>query len=538
MNVFLLGLDGMTLRILTPLVENGLLPNFGRIMKDGAHGVLRSTIPPVSGPGWLSMVTGKNPGKHGVFEFRKREGYQWTFLTKNPSSHCDPIWNILSRQGKRVAVINVPMTYPPDEVNGIMVSGLMTPGVDKEFTYPSSIREEIFQVVPDYQLDVDEKALMFLDDKAVLLREVFQVTEARRKVMNHFLDQGPWDLFFIAFVGTDRLQHYFWDEIMSMDPECVRFYQLLDEILGDILKRMDKESLLLVASDHGFMDGRKAVCLNRAFEEFGWLKPKRTFQVKKRLSQIGLSNDILNMMIHRIGLNNLKDRMPRQLLDFVRKFIPNTIRVPNEIDWAKTKVFVFFGYGIVHINLEGREPEGIVKRSEYDDLCEEVKRGLLALRYPGSDEEIFKEVFRGDEIYPKGYDCELPDLVAVLNEGFSVLPGMSKDVFMDTRFGNKLMTGNHDENGVYFAHGNMVQPQVSNAEIYDITPTLLYAMGLGIPEDVDGKVLADIFLPEFQAQTSVRFEKAQDSGAPGTPELKEDESAAIGERLKSLGYFE
>jgi len=84
----------------------------------------------------------------------------------------------------------------------------------------------------------------------------------------------------------------------------------------------------------------------------------------------------------------------------------------------------------------------------------------------------------------------------------------------------------------------MVQPQVSNAEIYDITPTLLYAMGLGIPEDVDGKVLADIFLPEFQAQTSVRFEKAQDSGAPGTPELKEDESAAIGERLKSLGYFE
>ena len=429
------------------------------------------------------------------------------------------------------------MTYPPDELNGIMISGLMTPGIESPFTYPADIKREIFEIIPNYKIDIDEKMFLISRDKDQFLKAIKDLTKDRRRLMNHFIDHKPWDLFFATFVGVDRIQHFFWDEILSKAPNCVAYYQLLDDILGDILKRMDEETMLFVVSDHGFTDGRRAFCINSFFREMGLATLKSQFNAQKRLAKIGMTGDSIKGLLHKIGLIRLKECLPLWVLNHLKKFIPNKSSIENEIDWTRTKVFSLFGYGLIHINLVGREPQGIVTKDEYKNLCTFIKERLLEVEDPATGRKIVRSVFLGSEIYNTTYGHELPDLIILCHDGFSVVTEFWKDIVTDTRFGNLQMTGNHDLDGICMAYGKSIEPTEMDAQIYDILPTVLYSMDIGIPADVDGRVLTEIFSKEFIAKTTLHINREKSDGLSGKNRLSKQERETLEQQLKNLGYM-
>jgi len=513
MKVFLLGLDGMTLRIVEPYVKADLLPNFKKIMEQGSYGILRSTIPPITGPAWVSLATGKNPGKHQVFEFRKRKGYGTSLVTKNTSSNAEPIWDILSRNGKSVQILNVPFAYPPDKVNGIIVSGLMTPNTKTEFTFPKEFKSEIFKLIPKYRIDIDVRGFM------------------GRKLMNYCLDKHPYDLFFVVFVGPDRLQHVMWDQVCSFDDECVRYYKLLDDILGDIMKRMDDNSVLFIASDHGFSAVRKTFFVNKFLEEHGLLKIRKRRSPQQKLQKVNSTN-IVRFLYKLLPtkLLSLKNYLPLGLSMFLENFLWSSVLV----DWKNTKVFSLI-WCCINVNLKGREPLGCVEQQNYSQLCELVKKKLLNVKDPETGQNIIKSVYKTNELYPsKVKSDDKPDLIYVLNDGYAARNNLMSEDVLKVREQNK--SGYHDRNGLLLAYGNTIKNTRINADIYDVMPTILYFLGLAIPEDVDGRILTEVITPEFLGKNKARFEKPR-SIELSEPQICKEEAKELERQLRDLGYL-
>src|ERR1700730_431659 len=196
MRVLLFGVDGLTYSILNPLMERGLLPNFQRVRDNGVQSVLKSTTPPMTPPAWMSISTGLPPAKHGVYDF-----WEYEQTENGPRPHVvthrkggKAIWNILSDWGKRVTVANVPMTYPPEPVNGIMLSGYMAPDMRADVTYPAGFKDELLEAVPEYQIDLDPAVSG--GQMGDPLAEVLKMTRARVAAFRLLLSK-PWAFFFL-----------------------------------------------------------------------------------------------------------------------------------------------------------------------------------------------------------------------------------------------------------------------------------------------------------------------------------------------------
>lgn len=536
MKVILLGLDGMTLEVLKPYVEADLLPNFKKVIEKGSYGILRSTIPSVTGPGWTSMTTGKNPGKHGIYEFRKRIGYKTELITKNTSQYAEALWSILSRNDKKVVVGNVPVTYPPDEVNGIMISGLMTPSIETDFVYPKQIKKELFKLVPDYQLDIKQEFLFTDSVRKKLSKEAIKITGQKRKLMNYLLDKKSWDFFFFAFVGPDRIQHFMWDEILSMEPECVKFYKLLDDILGDILNKLDDDTVLLIASDHGFSKINKFFAINTFFNEAGLLHVKANKKLKVH-EKTGALQRLEGNVLNAVKSLNLKKYLPAPLVDYLKKFLPKPELTEDQINWDNTKAFSLLEYGIVSLNLQGREPKGVVTEGEYDRICELVEKELLSVKDPQTDKNIVKAVLRCDKLYSPEHSDNRPDLVVVMEDGYLIYIGLGRSVISENVFRRSRIAADHHRNGLYIAYGNIFNNKKIDAEIYDIMPTILYLMGVGIPEDVDGEPLSEIIKQDFVENNKIKFEKPRKLTPTEKSALNEQEAKEVEKHLKNLGYL-
>jgi predicted AlkP superfamily phosphohydrolase/phosphomutase len=537
LRIFLLGLDGMTLRIVEPYVRANLLPNFKKLMKHGSYGTLRSTILPLTPPAWTSLATGKGPAKHGLYGFRKRVGYTTELVTRSSSDECEPLWKIMSRSGMRVSVLNVPFTFPPDEVNGVMVSGMMTPGTESDFVFPPGVRDEVLRVVPDYRLDVTEEEVVQCRDSDMLLKGVFDVTVGLRKLVNHFLDDGPWDLFYVVFVGPDRLQHFLWNRILSFDAECVRFYKLLDDALGDILAAMDDDSVLFVVSDHGFQPAEKGFFINNFFREAGLLKVRGKPGLQNVLAKVGITSDRINNGLNRLGMTKLKRALPSWLVARTRGFLKAYGVQEDDIDWERTKAFAFFGYGNVFVNVKGRDPEGAVAPCDYDSVCEDVREKLLSVRDPVTGNTIVQTVYRGSEVYPGVDRDEIPDLLVMMKEGYAIREHIGGDIVGANRLRNLCIDGYHDIEGLFIAYGRVIKNKRTQADICDIMPTALYLLGLPIPEDVDGHILEDLIDDGFLQKHRMQFERATERESSDRKALTDEETARLEKHLRGLGYM-
>jgi predicted AlkP superfamily phosphohydrolase/phosphomutase len=329
------------------------LPNLRSLGRRGSWGTLRSVDPPITGPAWTCMTSGRDPGELGIYGFRNRidHGYEAMATADARSVTVDRVWDRLGAEGRHVVVVGVPQTSPPPAVNGELVSCFLTADPRRDaYTHPPGLRRESEDLVGRYRVDVRN---FRSDDRDRILAEIYAMTEQRFEVARHLLDTRDWDFFMLVEIGLDRLHHAFWRFLDTTHPRhepghryagVIRaYYQYLDDEIGELLERFDDDTTVLVVSDHGARAMEGAVCVNEWLVREGYL--------------------------------------------VLRQPVPPGRPVPFrdlDIDWSRTRAWGEGGYYCrLCLNVRGREPEGIVEPADYDALRDELAAGLEAL--PGPD---------------------------------------------------------------------------------------------------------------------------------------------------------
>ena len=351
----------------------------------------------------------------------------------------EPIWCELSRAGKQVIVMNVPVTYPPREVNGLMVSCFLSPSLEKA-TYPKELAGRLQQM--GYKIDAD--AAIARRSKADFMTELHSVLDHRAAVMFELMDSEPWDFFMSHIMETDRLHHFFWEYMEQDDPRWApafyAFYEKVDGILGRVWERVDENTTLVILSDHGFCSIRQEVYLNFWLRQNGWL----------------------------------------QLAP------PAPGRPPALADIAAASRAYSLDPGRVFINLRGREPRGSVEPgAEYERVCRQLEEELLQMRDPATGQLMVQRVYRREEIYHGDCDQNAPDLVVSPHTGYAFKGAMDKEVL--TYKGDVLIGEHtHDDALLYVSGHDLLQ---STLTMEDVVPAIYTLMRVTPPEGMDGRVI-------------------------------------------------
>jgi predicted AlkP superfamily phosphohydrolase/phosphomutase len=513
--VLVIGLDGGTFDLVTPWAEIGELPNLQKLMKEGVFATLKTTIQPSSEQAWASFMTGTNNGKHNIFGFTKqRKGsYEWT-VVNSKSRRGKSLWKILSENGKRVIIINVPLTFPPEKVNGFLVSGLFTPDKKSQYTYPPEFKEEINEVCPDYIIDAGGTQTSNLRKLQDYYKKLIKQVEKRAYLTKYLMAKYKWDFFIVVFSATDRVQHKFWENMRKENDPFNKYifntYKKIDKAIGEFLENVDEFTDIFVISDHGFGPLCKGVVINNLLEKQDFLKTKE--EKKAGSGTFNKLNNSFNKLL-KLALLRLYIIIPIDKQDIIRKRFHwigrkfSSSVVFSEIDWNKTKAYGESGN--IRINLIGREPNGSVSPGkDYDDVRDEIIKALRQLKDPVKGEEIFVDVYKREEIYFGPYLNEAPDIIPHYKDGYRGLSFGSEKIFV--KGGDRVFRGNtgyHTMDGIFIAHGNNIKSigeKLGDLRIIDLTPTILYLFGLN-PPHLDGRVAKEIFQKK-ECKTSTRMD--------------------------------
>ena len=542
----IMGWDGATWDLLKPWAANGTLPNLARMLEGGAHGVMDSTIPPLTPTAWTSIYTGMNPGKHGVFGFTLRpretvasDGSGDIALVSSKNISAPKIWHILNAHGLKTGLVNLPITYPPEPVDGFMLTGMMTPGglTKHGSCYPAELVSEVEEKIGmEYIVDVAIEGSA--DD---FLGRLEQAMTIRERTIEELVDNKPWDLFFGVSVIPDRIQHIFWKYIMPgsdlynsaeavrLRPRIMKLYVRLDDLLGRLMDRLDERTFIVLISDHGFTSLRKAIYVNN------WLE-------KEGLLTVKASQTPVRKVMKSINITFLKKLVPLSWVKRAKKHTNATI------DWSKTKAFATTPdvHGIF-INVKGREPNGIVEPgAEYDALCDELIAKLTELKDPADQEPLVERVYRNKELFSGDFSENGPDLVIVTkNENFAVSDNLFEKQMVKSL--ENTAQGDHEKPGVIAFYGANINKGVmlEKCDVMDVTPTVLHGMGLPALDEMDGSALNDVFdraLPSAadakKISASELLNKVNDLNNDSDDDVYTDgESDAIKKHLKALGYL-
>jgi predicted AlkP superfamily phosphohydrolase/phosphomutase len=561
--VLCIGLDGATLDLIKPWIAQGKLPNLKKLMEKGAYAEMSSVIPPLSPQAWSSFMTGVNPGKHGVFGFRQQVQGRYEFeFTNSRTIKVRTLWGVLSEMGKRVIVINVPMTYPPDKVNGFMVSGMGTPGTGCDFTFPSEFKRELFQLAKDYRIHLHVwGALDRPDKRREALKALLKMTELRASVCTALMQKHPWDFFMVVFSSVDQVQHHFWKyleddrgdiEYDEFRNAILSVYEKNDEAIGLLLEHIDENTTVFVMSDHGAgrFSGIK-IHVDEILKREG-LFFLREFEGK---NFSGIQSRLRRWLLRLLGegKRTLTRRLSSEMKDAVLKLFPGvqgkfaTISKLSAVDWPRTKVYPGENVDFLRLNLQGELPQGVVEPgSDSKRITDLAIKRLESLRHPQNNERLIEKVFRKEDLYHGPYVDEGPDLIIWTKDyQHAVRADLTKDdrghVISFATDGSEP-SGTHRLNGILIAGGGHIKPgqQISSAHIMDLFPTILYAMGCPIPGYCDGRVLSEIFLDGYiHSNRASYIEMDMDKTTTVSSQMvySDADNEEIEQQLKDLGYF-
>lgn len=435
---------------------HGQLPHLEQLMSSGTWGTLNSTTPCITVPAWACMTTGRDPGELGVYGFRNRADhtYDRMVVADGTAVKAKRIWDLLGEAGKTSVVVSVPQTYPPRPINGHLISGFPAPGTDSAFTYPAILKTEILQTAPDYTFDIAD---FRTDDKAALLQRILDFTDIQYRVVRQLMDSKPWDFFMHVNMGVDRIHHAFWRyhdpqhrlyEAGNRFENAIRdYYRLVDAQIGELLKRIDDSTAVLVVSDHGVkrMDG--GICLNEWLWRNGWLH----FKIPPAEGVITPFDE-------------------------------------QHVDWSKTRAWGSGGYyGRVSLNVAGREPEGIIPPEDFAQVRDELAAALCAI--PGPDgQPLHTQAFRPPEIY-RAVNGVAPDLIVYFGDLHwrsvgSLGHGSHYTLENDTGPDD----ANHAVEGMYILHdpANKEAGRVDGRSLFDVLPTVLQLLKVPLREPGPG----------------------------------------------------
>jgi predicted AlkP superfamily phosphohydrolase/phosphomutase len=428
------GIDGVPYSLISDNEE--VFENLNELQAAGSGGPIDSIVPPESSACWPALTTGVNPGETGVYGFQDREvGSYDTYVPMGRDVQATRLWSRVDDAGREATVMNVPVTFPPDRDIQRMVSGFLSPGVEKA-AYPDELRETLEDL--EYKIDVNAK-LGHKEDKEAFIEDAHRTLDARFDAFKHYIQQDDWNLFFGVFMTTDRVNHFLFKHYTQdgeYKQEFLEFYEKVDQYLGELREMLDDETTMVVASDHGFTQLDHEVKCNVWLEENGWLD----YEDDDHDSLGDISDDTTAYSL-----------------------IP----------------------GRFYINLEGREPRGSVPEDEYEEVRAELKAELEELEGPDgrkvADRVVTREkAFRGD------HDDIAPDLVVIPNHGFDLKSGFKGG---DDVFTTGPRNGMHSfDNACLFIDDE--DATVSDSDLYDIAPTVLDLLDIEVDRsDFDGASL-------------------------------------------------
>jgi predicted AlkP superfamily phosphohydrolase/phosphomutase len=433
--LFILGLDGSPLPLLRRLIKAGDLPNLARIFEGGAAVEMNSSLPDVSAVAWTSVNTGKNPGKHGIYGFvdRKPGTNEMEVMTAR-HVRAKTVWELASDAGRRAVAINVPLSFPPQHINGVVISDFLAPALNKA-VHPTTLVPTLETM--GYRIDTDPWVARQSLDAFV---EDFQITaDKRAEAVQYLMQHEAWELFMVVFMETDRLHHFMWQYMEEDDPtygpKFLDAYRQIDRLVGEIVSKLSADDQLIILSDHGFTTLKKEVFLNVWLENEGYLA-----------------------------------------------FPPDSQKTLVSMD-PRSRAFSL-DPGRIYVNLEGREPGGSVSQGEYEGLVDELATHLADLRDPDSGEAMIKDVYRAGQIYQGPARDRAPDLLVMPYDGYDI-----KGTFESpTLTGRGKLVGMHKyDDATLFIRGHRIT--VDHASVRDVLPTACQLMRLECPPDVDGKVV-------------------------------------------------
>lgn len=524
----IIGLDGATYDLLDPLVEEGIMPNLGRIMKDGARGVLRSTIHPLTPPAWTTMTTGRTPGNHGVFDFIRvdRDGTKPSYTLATSSDVMVPtIWQIASREGLRATTLNFPVTFPAKPIEGVVIPGYVPWSYLGRAIHPRPVfkmlkEKGVFkasEMSTDWQHE--RKAVQGLSENQLEDWVNFHITRENRwfDILMTLMEEEPSELTAVLFDGTDRIQHLCYhlidretrgdydtpDAIKTRDL-ALQYYRNVDGYIQQMIDKAGPDAQVFIVSDHGFTrSGARIFYANTWLEKMGWL-------------------DWIE--------GTPMDDQGRVALD------ENT-EASTLIDWETTKAYALSSSSNAIFIRQAKVPGAPgVPPAEYEAFRDKMIEELLALKDPKTGKPVIMHVFKREDAFPGTYTDRAPDLTLMLHD-YSFLSVLRADEALKDR---QVPYATHHPDGIIVATGPGINAgaRLDPLFIADVAPIALYSLGLPVPTDIEGKVRLDVFSEKWRAAHPLSYvDVLTEAGVQDGTTLDAEAQAQIKERLKSLGYL-
>lgn len=545
------GIDGLPPALAERFAADGTMPALGRLIGSGCFGTLRSTPNYQSASAWTSIATGVNPGRHGIVHFTNpiRGSYQFEQIDAR-SRQAATIWRLLSDAGRRVAVLNMPVSYPAEPVNGVMISGWLCPSPSAEgFTHPPELAAQIAMHVGDYPIhpDVRRHAEGGRYDRAASAARNGIMTKL--SVAQWLLEAERPDLLCVVVTETDSLQHWCWHLLDEAHPmhdtvtashwrESINgVYRTLDDGIAKLLRAAGDAADLLIVSDHGQAPNSGGQVLLRPWLiDAGYLAPGGRSAPRR------VADRIL-----RDGFAMLRSGLPNRSKAWLRAHLPSwQTRAQAGVrgvsaDWSRTRAFTEVGH--VFINLRGRQPRGIVEPgTEYELLLDELSEGLLSLRDADTGADLVAAVERGAAHF-HGPEADLmPDLLVHWRPDVVTRRGIwssgAGDRLVERKAPPRLPPGAHHPDGTLIAYGPSFRlaSEAGVRSIYDVAPTIVHLLGCSVPGHFDGAAMLDLLAEE--AREEVESLPVNDTAPEAGRNARAGDDEVVMERLRSLGYIE
>ncbi len=530
---YLIGLDGAVFSILDPLMEEGTMPFLKDFIASGVRAELLSTPNPLTPPAWISMITGRSPGNHGVFDFiwaEERKSDVYFTLYNYRDIQCETVWSIVSRQNGKVCSLNFPMTSPPPAVSGCIVPGLVSWKHLRLNTHPPELYERL-KKLPGFNakdlawdFELEKNAARGVPHEEYENWIKFHIRRERHwfEILRYLMKNNPADLTSIVFDGIDKLLHIGWRFIhpdyfpsapsaweKKIRTLCLDYFRELDRFLAEIVKLAGPDSRIFIASDHGFGPSWEVFRVNSWLNSRGYLTWKDT------------SN-----------LDEAEKKKVERLVE--RHFV--------HLDWDRTTAYArtVTSNGIYIRVARGPNQSG-VPSDQYEAFRRRLISELKDIRDPETDERIIKRILTKEEAYPGAHNDQAPDLTLVMRDhGFVSILNKNPIVYKRPE-----IAGTHYPEGIFVASGPGIQrgASIRQLSIVDVAPTLLYSLGLEIPEDLEGRLPEEVFESTYLRDNPCRIGRPTmkvDTYAlrTGGTAIDTEEEGKIMDKLKALGYIE
>jgi predicted AlkP superfamily phosphohydrolase/phosphomutase len=521
--VILIAWDGADWRILDPLLEAGALPNLQALIDGGERDVLRSTVPTHSWSAWPSFLTGVDPVDHGVYDILEttpgtHKQYPVTYKSIKARTFLDD----LTAAGKNSLLLDVPLTFPPPEINGTLIAGGVLPK-HRTFTVPADLTGDLLKNRLEWPIN-GMSWTTYRNRPDAYLDEAFDVTKRRIQVSEHLMDTTAWDLMASVWVSIDRTQHALSNYVAPDHPDYVKnkdtrigrkvadIFRQADEAIGSFVSRAKPDDLILFISDHGFQSCTRTINMDRLLKKFGYLEFSASNAVFGPM-QWGPVRNLARKVYDTLGLHG-------------------KVALPQSVTWTKTKAYTTIrstGEG-VSINLAGREIDGIVDPGDFEKVRDEVLDRLGSFVDPKTGQKPVKEIYKREEVFKGRFADTAPDILMVPNEGYSLTH--AKSALEDADW----VSGDHRIEGTIVAVGPNVKPFEQPPALIDMAPTLVAALDAPTAVKPTGRVLQELIgAKELTHRESTSVIPGMDANEANVTDTEADE---MEEHLRGLGYIE